>query len=131
MATYIIIAFLAGFVAVIIAIGKVASGRVSKWLGIIYLSLVVAAGCIAAFTTFHYVYFMDPNTRFHGWPIPTVVFQRVDADSPWLDFVGPTSFLAYPMNVILFLVGPSVVLLAWTWLKHPSTKKQESENERL
>jgi len=43
-----------------------------------------------------------------------------------LDFVGPTTFLAYPMNLILFLVVPSVALLARSRFKR-SSDNQEAE----
>ena len=62
-------------------------------------------------TTYQYGYFPDANTQILGWPIPVVVFQRESATGPWLDFVGPTALLAYPMNLLLFLFIPSILVL--------------------
>ncbi len=130
MAILILICFLVAAVAEITALVKVLRGRVSKWLGFTYMSLVVAAGCIAAYTTFYIVYYANSNTRIHGWPIPTVIFQRDDAESPWLDFVGPTTILAYPMNIILFLIGPSILLLIWAcWKPLPIKTKEQNKSE--
>ncbi|MEX2578822.1 MAG: hypothetical protein WD342_07170 [Verrucomicrobiales bacterium] len=126
MAVIIIVAFLLGLVAVIAAMVKVSSGSIPSVIGLIYWLLVVVAAGVCVFTTFNYIYYTNSNTRFHGWPIPTVVFQRDDAESPWLDFVGPTAFLAYPMNLILFLVVPSVTLLAWSRFKRSSDIQAES-----
>ena len=126
MSVVIIVAFLLGLAAVIAAMVKVISGSVPRAIGLIYWLLVVGAAGVCVFTTYNYNYYANSNTRFHGWPIPTVVFQRDDAESPWLDFVGPTTFLAYPMNLILFLIVPSVALLAWSRFKR-SSDNQEAE----
>jgi len=56
-------------------------------------------------------YFHNPNTQVFGWPIPRVVFQRDTPTGPWLDYIGPTIVLAYPMNFVLFMFFPSVVFL--------------------
>lgn len=113
MTLFIIVGFL-GAIVVIAAFGKVVSKRVSPKLGLSYICFTVLAACAAAYTSFQYIYFTNPNTKFHGWPIPTVVFQRDDADSPWLDFICPMPYLSYPMNLILFLVIPSILLLVWS-----------------
>ena len=113
MAEFLIIGFNLGAIIVAAAITLSLKGRVTGRLRFCFLSLVGLAGVAAFYSTYIYVYFTNPNTRYHGWPIPTVVFQRDDANSPWLDFVGLTSFLAYPMNLILFLLLPSVLILAW------------------
>ena len=126
MSVVIIVAFLLGLAAVITAMVKVISGSVPRAIGLIYWLLVIVAAGVCVFTTFNYNYYSNSNTRFYGWPIPTVVFQRDDAESPWLDFVGPTTFLAYPMNLILFLIVPSIALLAWSRFKRASNN-QETE----
>jgi hypothetical protein len=126
MSVVIIVAFLLGLAAVIAAMVKVISGSIPRAIGLIYWLLVIVAAGVCVFTTFNYNYYSNSNTRFYGWPIPTVVFQRDDAESPWLDFVGPTTFLAYPMNLILFLIVPSVALLAWSRFKR-SSDNQEAE----
>jgi hypothetical protein len=127
MAAIIIVAFLLGLLAVIAAMVKASSGSLPRVIGLIYWLLVVVAGAVCVFTTFNYVYYVNSNTRFHGWPIPTVVFQRDDAESPWLDFVGLTTLLAYPMNLILFLVLPSIILLAWSRFKQSSYNQAEQD----
>ena len=53
--------------------------------------------------TFHYVYSPNMNTQVHGWPVPVVVLQRDAPGEPWLDFVGPTTILGLPINLVLFL----------------------------
>ena len=128
MTLFIITAFLLALITVIVAVIKAASSSMPKVLRWSYwLWFVVAAG-ICVFTTFYYTYYTNSNTRFHGWPIPTVVFQRDDADSPWLDFVGPTTLLAYPMNLTTFLVVPSVILLVWCRFKCPNNKTAEQDS---
>lgn len=82
-----------------------------RWVKGLYLCCFVTAVVASFFTTFRYTYYANPNTLIHGWPIPTVVFQRVSPTSPWLDFVGPTIVLAYPMNVLFFILPPSLVVL--------------------
>lgn len=124
MSLVIIVAFLLGLAAVITAMVKVISGSIPTAIGLIYWLLVIVAAGVCVFTTFNYNYYSNSNTRFYGWPIPTVVFQRDDAESPWLDFVGLTTFLAYPMNLILFLIVPSVALLAWSRFKRSSDNQE-------
>jgi hypothetical protein len=57
-------------------------------------------------STFQYEFFLNENTRVQGWPVPIIIFQRDNADAPWLDFVG------YPLNFCIFMLIPSVVFLA-------------------
>ncbi len=103
VAAAIIIAF---FLAVALAVWAAIvalSGRTPRWVRVLYLccfAAAIAAAIAAYFTTFRCVHYVSPNTRFHGWPIPTVVFQRNSPTSPWLDFVGPTVILAYLMNLL-------------------------------
>lgn len=111
VAAAIIIAF---FLAVALAVWAAIvalSGRTPRWVRVLYLCCFAAAAIAAYFTTFRCVHYVSPNTRFHGWPIPTVVFQRNSPTSPWLDFVGPTVILAYPMNLLLFVLLPSICTL--------------------
>jgi membrane protein implicated in regulation of membrane protease activity len=123
MSVVIIVAFLLGLAAVITAMVKVIRGSIPRAIGLIYWLLVVVAAGVCVFTTFNYNGYSNSNTRFYGWPIPIVIFQRQDAESPWLDFVGLTTFLAYPINLILFLIVPSVALLAWSRFKRSSDNK--------
>ncbi|HEY1050951.1 MAG TPA: hypothetical protein VGE39_14375 [Prosthecobacter sp.] len=75
---------------------------------------VVLAAVGSHWSTFHHEHWPNANTRFVGWPIPQIVFQRDIPEEPWLDFVGPTLILAWPMNFILFSLVPSLLLLPFT-----------------
>lgn len=79
------------------------------------LGFVVLAAVGSYHSTFHFEHWPNENTRFFGWPIPRGVLQRDTPDGPWLDYVGPTLILAWPMNFILFSFLPSFLLLAFTW----------------
>ena len=110
-AAILFIGFVLAIALVARAAGVVMIGRVAKWVRVLYFAFVVATAIAAYFTTFRYTYYYNPNTRVHGWPIPFVVFQRDSAADPWLDFVGITSVLAYPMNLLLFNLLPSIAVL--------------------
>jgi hypothetical protein len=56
----------------------------------------------------------NENTVAHGYPIPIVIFQRDAPGGPWLDYVGPTTILAYPINYIAYIILPVLVLLITT-----------------
>lgn len=113
MGTLIILGFIFALWVIWQAMMLTLSDTATRWIRILSRLYIVAAAIAAYFSTFHYIYYADENTRFHGWPIPRIVFQRNNADSPWLDFVGPTIILAYPMNLILYLLIPSIALLLW------------------
>jgi len=53
----------------------------------------------------------NENTFAYGWPVPTVVFQRDSPEGPWLDFIGWTMFLAYPLNYLALVVSPVILSL--------------------
>ena len=78
-----------------------------------WITAVAALGVtgLTYFLTFHYVYFANANTIVHGWPVPIVVFQRDSVDGPWLDYVGPTVFWGFPINLVLLLAP--WFLLSW------------------
>jgi cytochrome bd-type quinol oxidase subunit 2 len=90
------------------------AGRTHRRL---YFATVVILCLIACWTTFGYESYWNENTRVVGWPVPMVIFQRDDANSPWLDYVGPTTVLALPMNAIIFLFAPSLISLAIAYLR--------------
>jgi hypothetical protein len=92
-----------------------------SWWRIAYSAAVLAAGVVAALTSFQYEYFPNANTRICGWPVPTVIFQRENADAHWDDFVGPLTVLSYPLNLAIFLSLPSVAFLAFA-LKQTRSK---------
>jgi hypothetical protein len=96
---------IAGFVT------GIAGKHLTTWSRSIYFLSVVAAIGIGAWSTYGYDYFPNPNTHFHGWPIPYVVFQRDNPESEWRDFVGPTTLLAMPLNWLVFLALPSLAIL--------------------
>lgn len=103
--------------AVIIAL----FGRTATLVRVLYFVCFSAAALTAYFTTFHYIHYTNANTRFHGWPVPTVVYQRDDPSSPWLDYVGPTLVLAYPINFLLFILLPSILVLVLPRQSRPPT----------
>ena len=81
-----------------------------------YLALLFGAAIAAAWTTFQYDYFPNENTRICGWPVPMVVFQRENAGAHWDDFVGPMTVLGYPVNLAIFMLTPSLIFLAYSYL---------------
>jgi hypothetical protein len=95
---------------------------VSGWLRFSYwlVTLLVLVATVAM--TGFFSYYWNPNTHVFGWPIPRVIFQRDTPTSPWLDFVGPTIVLAYPMNFILYMFVPSVVFLWVAWRRKDETR---------
>ena len=108
MGAAIFLGFLLATIAVVRAAMVAFSKRTAKWLRVLWIVCFLTAAIAAYFTTFHCVYYANENTRFHGWLVPTVIFQRASPTSPWLDFIGPVTFLAYPMNVLLFSLIPSL-----------------------
>lgn len=111
MAAAIILGFFLIAALVVWATKVALSERIPKRVRALHHCCFAAAAVAAWFTTFHYVYHSNANTRFHGWPFPHVIFQRDSPTSPWLDFVGPTTVLSFPMNFLLFVLIPSVVML--------------------
>lgn len=112
MAAVLLILFLA-IVAVDVwgAVAVMFRPGLGGWLGASYWLIVILALAAAIAMTGFFSYYSNPNTHIFGWPIPRVIFQRDTPDSPWLDYVGPTIVLAYPMNFVLFLFVPSVVFI--------------------
>lgn len=108
----VLIFFLAAAIAVtgvILASTSDCLPRIASALYFIAFTVAIGGGI---WSTYYYDYFSNPNTHCHGWPIPHVVFQRNNPESEWRDYVGPTIFLALPMNWILFLFPPSLVIVA-------------------
>jgi len=93
----------------------------------IYSCVIVVAGIAAYWTTFRFEYYSSENTQICGWPVPVVVFQRAPGEDHWDDFVGPTTALGYPMNVIIFAFLPSVVMLGFGYWQRWMTKNCHSE----
>ena len=83
----------------------------TKWVyrGSLLLFLAVSIA-LAHHTTYKYQSFPNPNTQVFGWPMPYVIFQRNSPTSPWLDYVGLGTYIAFPVNVILFAFVVIVVI---------------------
>jgi hypothetical protein len=63
----------------------------------------LTVGAVACVFTFYYTYCPNSNTRICGWPVPVVIFHRDAPGGQWLDYVGPTTVLAMPINLVLWL----------------------------
>ena len=104
--------FLFAALVVLLAAVIVLHGRYANlWLRIMYYVWFISATVGAYATTFWCEYYPNPNTRFCGWPVPRVVFQRADAASPWKDYICSSIVFAYPMNFLLYILPPSIVVL--------------------
>ena len=86
-------------------------GRFVAWYWLTAILVLVAA----ILMTSYFSYFPNPNTKFIGWPVPRIVFQRDTPTSPWLDFIGPMIVLAYPINFALYMFLPSLAFLRLRW----------------
>ncbi|MFG0254075.1 MAG: hypothetical protein ACF787_03095 [Rhodopirellula sp. JB053] len=120
MFALILLLFLAACGLVVWATYATLAGHIPTWTRLLFLAALIGSVVTAYLTTFHYTYLANANTRFHGWPVPTVIFQRDGPGEPWLDFVGPTIVLAYPMNLVLFAFVPSLIVLAVFWFRNRS-----------
>lgn len=87
------------------------SGRGTRRMRIAYLGCLVATSIVACFMTLRFRYSPGPDIRVHGWPTPTVVFQRDSANSAWVEFVDPLYRFAIPLNLAYLLSVPSIVFL--------------------
>jgi len=112
--------FLAAFGLVVWATYAAIVGPIPTWARLLFSAALTCSVVAAYLTTFHYAYLANANTRVHGWPVPTVIFQRDGPGEPWLDFVGPTVVLAYPMNLVLFAIVPALTVLAVSRFHKPS-----------
>lgn len=83
------------------------------------LGCFVLAGAGSFYTTFYDGERSDRDSRSEGWPVPGVTFHRDRADGSWPDDGGVTDGLAWPINGMLFLLVPCLVLLPRTkrWQK--------------
>jgi hypothetical protein len=93
--------------AIAVSFGSGLSARLCLSYFLILLLAVVATMLMTGV----YSYYPNPNTHIFGWPVPCVIFQRDTPTSPWLDYVGFTVVLAYPMNFVLFMFIPSVAVI--------------------
>ena len=92
--------------------------RFTKWLRLLYFSFSLLTFAATFYITSFVAYSSDPNTNIVGWPIPSVIFHRDTAKSPWQDF--PLSGWAYPMNFIFYMVIPSIAfIIVALWKRRP------------
>jgi hypothetical protein len=96
---------------------------------IVYVVVLVVSGLGTCWATFQYEYYLNVNTRVIGWPVPVVVFQRDDVDARWLDYVGPTVVLGYPMNLAIFMFAPSGGFLALASRRRGLARRRLAESE--
>ena len=112
MAILLLILFLAMIVVdVWAAVVVIFKKRLSGWLRSSYFIITLLAFVAAFAVTSFFSYYSNPNTHIFGWPVPRVIFQRDTPTSPWLDYVGPTILLAYPMNFVVYMSIPSVAFI--------------------
>jgi hypothetical protein len=111
MAMLLLILFLAMIAVDIWAAVIVFQRHVSGWLRSSYFVVAILAFVAAFLFTSYFSYYANPNTHVFGWPVPRVIFQRDTPTSPWLDYVGPTILLAYPMNFVVYMSIPSLALI--------------------
>jgi hypothetical protein len=101
----------------------------SKRLKGLYIAVFIFCVVLSLVTTFFYSYTPNQNTRVYGWPVPTVIFQRDGPNAPWLDFVGTTTMLAYPINLILYLCLPSILIMLLVLRRSRSHSSTEPLNQ--
>jgi hypothetical protein len=119
-----LLAVIAGDIwAAIVTLFRPASGRLVR---IAYVLVFVTCG-IVAYTATGYERRLNENTRVVGWPVPVVIYQRDDPNSPWLDFVGPTTVFGYPLNLAIFMFVPSVLFLGLHYWWHQRTVRPRDE----
>ncbi len=71
-----------------------------------------------------------------GWPIPIVIWQRISPNGHWIDFTGPITMFAFPINlIILFAVWFSLLwfinFVIIKIKKRFAMKCKEPENQEL
>ncbi len=74
------------------------------------LLLIIPAVVGSYFSSFHFQYYLNPNTQVAGWPIPLAIFQRDTPNGPWIDYVGWVTDFAFPMNCVI-LLGVSLIIV--------------------
>ncbi|MCC9644365.1 hypothetical protein LOC71_18970 [Rhodopirellula sp. JC740] len=71
----ILLLFLAACGLVVWATYAAIAGRVPTLARLLFLAALTGSVVSAYQSTFHYTYLANANTRFHGWPVPTVIFN--------------------------------------------------------
>lgn len=93
------------------------------YLLLLLLAVLVAAFPLALYMTGDHVEIWNENTYAIGWPVPKVVMQRSAPGRPYLDYIGPTLILAYPLNYCLFTIVPTSLILSLTIARKVSLAK--------
>ena len=111
MGILVLLVFLVVAIVVIVASIYIYTREKGRTLKMVLILVLIVALPLTWYMTSIYKWEWNENTYTYGCPVPQVVFQRNSPEDPWLDFVGPTIILAYPMNYILYVLPPVVVLL--------------------
>jgi len=111
MDTLILIGLFLGVLGIPIGGSIYIMRKAGRFLRRSLLAMILLSIPIAIWLTHIRVQYNE-NTYAFGWPIPRVVFQRDFPDGPWLDFIGWTLILAYPLNYLAILVPIVLACLA-------------------
>jgi hypothetical protein len=88
--------------------------RKTKYPWVKAVLLLLAVGAVTWYMTYRYKYMPHEDKKIHGWPVPSLIFQRSTSDGRWLDYVGPNVILAYPINYVFYLSIPTLLLTVYT-----------------
>jgi len=72
-----------------------------------FLVCLVVSALAASWTTFVFTRYANENALVHGWPVPLFIAYRPNSNSSW-ELAGSTTILAFPMNLFLFSLLPSL-----------------------
>lgn len=124
----ILIAILVLLLLVCVPIGGTVYVFISKkkLISLILVAVLISGVPISIAMTNRRVEY-DENTYAYGWPVPRVVFQRESPEHQYLDYVGWTIILAYPLNYLIAIWIPVAACSAGSMLHSRKKKKQESQ----
>ena len=97
--------------------------RKTKYSWVKSVLLLLAVGVVTWYMTYRYKYMPHEDKKIHGWPVPSLIFQRSASDGRWLDYVGPNVILAYPINYIFYLSIPTLLLTIYTLISNKLSKR--------
>lgn len=127
MFAVIAIVFLAAFTVILCAMWVVSTGQASRIVRLAYWNLIFVAFFLSGWSTYLYHYIATENIRVYGWPVPSVILERDGPDAPWLDFIGPTVILGWPMNFTLFAILPSAAVIGFVWWRNRTSAASTTE----
>jgi len=87
------------------------------WYKVLLWCGVLLSAVASYLLTYRYVYMTDIQTRVHGWPIPLIIWQQ-DETGRWLDYVGITVIIAWPLNFIIVMIAFSLIWLIYPIIKY-------------